>query len=234
MLGLTLTDNAFQSAADNLTNGLVAWWKLDEGIGTTTKDSSGHNISGSLVNSPTWTAGRIGGGLQFNGTTNYVSGSNIAVTGSITLCAWMKCNWPSAKYRPIVSINYGQFAGVGLVTTGGNDMDWGTLGFLLVGNGWQPATHFPRSNANYGNLTSGSWHHVAGVMTPTSNQIYLDGVALPISSSITSSIVAQTNVFTLGGSPITNDWNDGALDDVRIYNRALSQTEINQIYNILG
>ena len=53
----------------NTTNGLVGWWKLDDGSGTSAMDSSGNGNTGTLNNSPTWTtSGMNGGALTFNGT----------------------------------------------------------------------------------------------------------------------------------------------------------------------
>jgi hypothetical protein len=48
-------------------NGLVGWWKFDEGSGTVAYDSSGNGNDGNLTNGPTWTTGKIGGALSFDG-----------------------------------------------------------------------------------------------------------------------------------------------------------------------
>lgn len=81
--------------------GPVGWWKLDEGTGTTTADSSGSGNNGTLVNSPAWVSGRVGpGALSFGGTTSYVnvtnSGNlnNLYQTG-MTVTAWI----PSGERR---------------------------------------------------------------------------------------------------------------------------------------
>ena len=54
-------------------SGLVGSWHLSEGTGTLAADSSGENNNGTLVNSPTWTTGKYGGGLSFDGSNQTVS-----------------------------------------------------------------------------------------------------------------------------------------------------------------
>ena len=67
VLGVVLT-----SAAHAADPSLIGWWKLDEGAGTVTTDSSGNGHDGSLVSGPVWTAGVSGRALQFDGIDDYV------------------------------------------------------------------------------------------------------------------------------------------------------------------
>jgi len=95
VLGLVLTSIA---KAD-----LAAWWKLDEGSGTTASDASGNGNNGTLNGDPQWVAGKLGGALEFDGysdganhttdpgTINWVSVDPFDVVGSgITLAAWIR------------------------------------------------------------------------------------------------------------------------------------------------
>jgi hypothetical protein len=59
--------NPSAEASASFTSNLVAYWKFDEGTGTTTADSSGNGNTGILTNGPLWTAGRIGNALYFDG-----------------------------------------------------------------------------------------------------------------------------------------------------------------------
>ena len=61
--------------------GLVGWWKFDDGSGTTARDWSGQGNTGTLVNSPTWVVGKIGGALSFNGSNQYIAFSPTSVAG---------------------------------------------------------------------------------------------------------------------------------------------------------
>src|SRR5262249_3982577 len=72
--------------------GPVAAYSFSEGGGTTTADSSGNNNTGNLVGAPTWTTGKYGGGLLFDGIGDYVdlgNGTTLQATGSMTVSAWI-------------------------------------------------------------------------------------------------------------------------------------------------
>src|SRR3990167_464828 len=84
-------------------SGLVGWWKLDEGSGTSAGDSSGQGNTGTLAASPgtpTWTTGKIGQGLSFDGSDDYVSVANLSsqiVNSNISIAEWVKpVNNPSS------------------------------------------------------------------------------------------------------------------------------------------
>src|SRR3989338_1965645 len=68
------------SPAQAQTSGLVGYWTFDEGAGTTANDSSGNNNTGTLTNGPTWTTGKIGQALNFDGSDDYVK-----IPGTATL-----------------------------------------------------------------------------------------------------------------------------------------------------
>ena len=72
--------------------GVTAEYGFSEGVGTTTADSSGNALTGTLTSSPLWNAGHSGTGLKFNGTSTYVDLGNpvaLQLTGSMTLSAWV-------------------------------------------------------------------------------------------------------------------------------------------------
>ena len=73
-------------------SGLVAYWKFDEGSGTTVADSSGNGNTGTLVNGPLWTAGRVGNALFFDGIDDNVTvpdSTSLDLSSSFTLSAWV-------------------------------------------------------------------------------------------------------------------------------------------------
>ena len=77
------------SSADS---GPVAHWKFDETSGTTAVDSSGNNNTGTLLNGPVWTTGKIGGGLSFDGTNDYASKASFSgdTASGGTVSLWVK------------------------------------------------------------------------------------------------------------------------------------------------
>ena len=72
------------------TSGLIAHWKFDEGSGTTAGDSAGSN-TGTLTNGPTWTSGKVGGAIEFDGINDRVSNTSVSISGAIkTFSYWIK------------------------------------------------------------------------------------------------------------------------------------------------
>src|SRR4030042_2336392 len=87
VLGLFLTSSAKAAGPD-----LAAYWKFDEGSGTTAFDSSGNGNNGNLIGDPKWAAGKYGGALEFNGN-DYVdcgNGASLNIRDQITITFWFK------------------------------------------------------------------------------------------------------------------------------------------------
>ena len=86
------SDKVEVKVSDALLNGLVGWWKFDEGSGTVAYDSSGNGNNGNLTNGPTWTTGKIGGALSFDGENDYVDVPSIQSVngGGVTFAVWIK------------------------------------------------------------------------------------------------------------------------------------------------
>ena len=81
----------------------TGYWKLDEGSGSTAADSSGNGHPGTLVSSPTWTTGELGGGLAFNGTSQYVTCQLLNLnSNTVTISGWVKRNGTQSDYTGIV------------------------------------------------------------------------------------------------------------------------------------
>jgi serine/threonine protein kinase len=210
------------SAATNpgqLPPGLVSLWS-GEGNG---RDSIAGN-DGILMPGVNFETGVVGQAFHFNGNDNsYVkipdSPSLDSLAASITIVAWIKVNQfnPFPDWNGIVTkgnsswrlSRYGGTSAIGFSTTGLSDVD-------LPGNK---------------NINDGQWHHVAAVYDGKNKYIYVDG-ALDASVPATGSI-AQNN-FPVGigenAEALGHLWN-GSIDEVAIYNRALTADEIQTIYN---
>jgi len=205
--------------------GLVAFWPFDEGVGTTTADASGNGHTGTLVNSPIWTAGPL---LDFDGSDDYVDVGTFDVPGSaLTLTAWFKSdNLANCGARDCRIIS----KALGLA---GNDHYWmlstirggstTRLRFRLKTNGATTTLI-----ASSGDLTPNQWIHAAAVYDGATMRLYKDGVE--VGSTIkTGSLTINSNAAVwLGGNPPTptsRPW-DGSIDEVRVYDRALSAAEI--------
>ncbi|MBN2131466.1 MAG: LamG domain-containing protein [Sedimentisphaerales bacterium] len=187
---------------------LVGWWTFDEGSGTTAMDSSGSGPDISLVNT-TWEGGYLGGAVHFHGE-GY--GADTAFTFSenaITLCTWV---WHDAFAAGQVEryVTMGPEAAVIRRNSDGRLHFYATIGGSF--------SHIYVSDV----LTEGQWHHVAGTWDGTTQILYLDGVEI---ARLTPTGVLTGGTMVRLSSPDGEPLN-GMLDDVRIYNRALSQDEI--------
>jgi hypothetical protein len=200
---------------------LVAFWKMDETAGTIAADSSGHGNDGTLTNGPTWVAGYLKGALQLDGTDDYVECGNDAslnMTSQITLAAWIKPNAAgNGQHQHYVTKGDMCYA---LKHNQSNYME-----FNIYDGTWYTARGPAVTSA-----FNGTWHHVAGTYDGTTLRIYVDGELQPtygaeshvgvIANTATSVSIGRDN--DSGGRRYYN----GLIDDVRIYDRALSDAEI--------
>ena len=195
---------------------LVAHWTLDEGSGHTVADSSGGNHGGVLRGNPVWVQGVIGGALEFDGTDDFVDLGNPSDLPSgrspRSLCVWAKTDSLSQDWRQAVS--YGR---PGL----GEAMFIGRHGSTLYGGGYGDDVQ------RYGFWAIGEWHHICLTYDGTMARLYADGVR--VASAAKNWNLVRERAY-IGRQ--ANDWPefwDGPVDDVRIYNRVLSQSEIEPI-----
>src|SRR4030042_5737253 len=89
---LSLIFYSQHSANADINTGLVGYWNFDATSGTTALDSSGSNNTGTLINGPTWTTGKIDNALSFDGVDDYVSisGNSDLVSNQGTIGFWYK------------------------------------------------------------------------------------------------------------------------------------------------
>jgi hypothetical protein len=209
---------------------LVAWWKFDEGTGTVAYDSAGSN-NGQLINGPVWTSGYIDGGLSFDGVNDYVDVPDNAAlrftkSDSFSVCSWVNpvSGWGDILCKMQSGSQHGLFT---------YEVQWSSssqaFDFALCNSG----NYYVYIVTPNGSAPPGSWYHVAWVYQNKNATIYING-ELKGSGYFNSdpSGAADKNV-TIGvrsyGSAKENYFN-GTLDDVRIYNKVLSAAEIEEIY----
>ena len=202
--------------------GLVGYWKFDEGTETTAYDSSGNSNNGTLVSGPTWTTGQIDGALSFDGENDYVnmgSANNLRInyTGNqITIMAWIY--W---KGHPSALARIGGFSGYG-----GDYALWVRQDKLILFE-----VDGQNGNAKYSTQTINldQWHHIVGTFNQSAMRIYIDGNQAGEKTSLFYPPTEGTSNLRFGNAE--NYYFNGTIDDIRIYNRALSASEISAIYN---
>ena len=213
------------------TLGLVGLWHFDEGNGTTTVDSSGNNNNGTLINmdpATDWVDGKIGYALDFDGSNDYVNCGNdtsLNITGNITIILWIK---------PIVAGEGGPNAGLVCKAESGVDWSW-QLRYNTPGGGNYMGFHFngnPEGSTWVSvqqNLSSEEWHHIAATYNGSNIKCYLNG-SVKDTNQISAITGSNANLF-IGQDGWNNTFN-GTIDEVKIYDRALSADEIMADYEL--
>jgi len=204
--------------------GIVAYWSFDEGSDSILRDSSGNLNHGRIKGTDwKWTEGKSGFALNFSGNGDYaeVEDSKTLNPASITVSAWIKANGFTGTAPPIVKKADGT-AGYAL-EIGGTDNNQVLFYVYLDTMGWQ-------SSAPSMGLETGKWYHVAGVYDGNNITVYVNGV--PYSSAFSGDIVHSNNPLNIGRDPSnpTRFWN-GTIDEIAIFNRALTSEEIKGLYN---
>jgi hypothetical protein len=201
---------------------LVGWWKLDDGSGLVATDSSGNGNDGTISGSPNWIAdGKIGGALEFNGTDcsiNVGNGPSLQIRDEITISFWIKSSgFGSNGWAAIISKGDGSWRMSRSANTG-NSLHMGVGGTTVSGN-----TYFDASTT----VTDNEWHHGAGVYDGSRAIIYIDGVedasieASGQLASATQDVLICDNADYAGQRLLA-----ATLDDIQLYDRALSIDEI--------
>ena len=203
-----------------LANGLVGYWPMNEGAGNVVQDLSGNNTTGTLVKSTTWSPGKFGPCLSFNGSTDFVNLLEPPVLdvsfGQLTLAAWFKVNTMQADMCIMGKYINAWFLGLKSDTE---------IRF------WHQGT----SGNNYTDVTVPSlgitWHLVVATYNGVNTCIYIDGVDRG-GAARTGSIAVNNHKVGIGAN-----WGEsafyafnGSIDDVMIYNRALTPAEILNLY----
>ena len=214
----------FNNLTINLVNqGPVGYWKFDEGAGTTATDASGNGNTGTLLNGPTYSTDRPApisfinpNSLSFDGADDYVQVANEANfdLNQLSVAIWIKVNAFDKQYQAIIT--KGDSAWRLHRNNNTNNLAFGTSG-LTTGDGDLQGTV---------NVNDGQWHHVAAVYDGTKKYLYIDG-ALNVSTPATGTINQNNSPVLIGenAEATGRQWN-GLLDDVRVYNRALSAAEV--------
>ena len=204
----------------NVDASLIGWWTFDEALGNTAYDSSGNDNTGTIAGSPVREEGVFGNAAVFFGTNEYMGTddeSAFDISGNITLSAWVKVSQLDNASMYIISKSGSYYIY--------KDLNSGVLTFLCQGTG--------RPVVGTVNIVDGKWHHIVGVYDGVKKYIYVDG---KLDKSMNSSGVVTTNNNPLhvGNDAVWpgNEYN-GSIDDVRIYNRALSAAEVTAMSDVV-
>lgn len=214
----------------------VGWWKMDECQGGTANDSSGNGNNGTITIGATgsqtavgtcttsgtaWgngVTGKYNSSLNFDGTDDWINAGQVLSTDQtkpFTLTAWAKgASGGMGTWRTIVGTNT-SFAQIAF--SSGNAIVFGQNG----GGGWWQTGP---------TMVADTWYHVVGIYDGTNARLYVDGVLKsgPTARTFTNAHgVTVMGRYQTGGGELMN----GMIDDARVYNYALTATQVKQLYN---
>ena len=208
----------------------LGWWAFDDGSGSTAADGSGHGNTATVAGA-TWATGHFGGALAFDGVDDHVvvphSASLDQVTDRMTLAFWLRGDvltqdWVTAMQRTSAS---------------GAWFDWQLYARALDA----PSTNHPVFRVDWDRdavieageqvegdivLSPGTWYFIACTCDGSAMRFYIDGTERGSTAIAGGTIPNGGRSLWLGGNDAWGEYFDGALDDVRIYDRALGQGEI--------
>ena len=206
---------------------LVGYWKFDEGSGTTAADSSGNGNDGTLLDGnlsnadgntpPRWTNGTFGGAVKFDGLDDYVVIPNSSVFNldTFTIEAWVRVDKYSSSSNIDILLR-----------------EWNVLRFF-VNNQHKFGVVVQMDGTGRGFyhptlINEGQWYHLAAVVQSGKQAVYVNGVESIQGTYTYTSLLKNTKPLIIGGynSPTPTGFSNMTIDEVRIYNRALSADEI--------
>ena len=205
--------------------GLVGWWRFDEGTGSFANDSSGNGNSGN-VNNALWVNGKYGNALQFNGTAlSYLEvpdAPSLRGFSAFTILYWVNIPLGLESEADTWFFKVGKAA------------DWRE--WNLGWQGWSDSFTLSFNNEtgtsqrydgppNY-YLTANQWYHVVGTYDGTYLRIYINGVELGSGANVGSHTTQILNDPVRITSGAADSGKSFTIDEIRIYNRALSSAEI--------
>jgi hypothetical protein len=210
--------------------GTVSYWKLDENSGTTFSDYfNGNPATFAGTGGPVFTSGKVNGALDFNGTDHRLSTSAVGTpTNGITVMAWINPDSIGTLDRGIVSK---KDAFILEIESTGAKLSFSILNGAVLRE-FEPDV-FPGND-----LQTGAWTHVAATFDGTTTTLYINGMAVGSETSTLSALGNSNEPYYIGWTAQTNlatdRYFDGRIDEVAVFSRALSATEIQQLYNNTG
>lgn len=201
----------------------VGYWGLEEGSGTVANDASGASHHGALEQGVYWTSGRSGSmALNFDGSSGYVevgAQAALVMNSALTMSAWIR---PTASSGGVIVNKEGEYE---MAVMDGTIQ----LAFANEAPGWDWI------NTGYSPPLN-QWSHVAVTYQSGAIATYVNGSQVhsyPGSGDI-GDVAAWMNTFRIGGREWAQQFFTGSIDDVQIWNRALSAGEISALANLLS
>jgi fibronectin type 3 domain-containing protein len=207
-------------------SGLVAAYGFNEGTGTMVTDASGNGHNGTISGATWTTSGKYGNALVFNGSGALVTINNattLQLSTAMTLEAWVNPSTVSSAWRDVIFKADDNYYLEGTSMTSGRPAMGGKFA----------------SSPLYGTtaLAVNTWTHLAATYDGTTTRLYVNGTQVA-SHAQTGPMASSTNPLQIGGDSLYGQFFQGTIDEVRIYNVALTaaqiQTDMNAPISAVG
>ena len=206
---------ALAPSGNSATTGLVAAYAFNDGAGTTVADASGNGRTGTTANTTWSTTGKYGGALSFNGTSSRVTVADAAslhLTSAMTLEAWINPTTATPGWRDVVykgDDNYYLSATTNTSRPGGGGIFNGSYGEVF----------------GTANTATNTWTYLAVTYDGATLRFFVNGTQTATLAK-TGALKTSTNPLTIGSDAIYGQYFRGLIDDVRVYNIALTQAQV--------
>jgi PKD repeat protein len=206
----------------DLATGLTAYWTFDDGSGTTALDSSGNGNTG-ILHGATWTtAGKVNGALHFNGINSWVEvpdSDRVDLQKNFTVACWVYPDVHVGNYNMLVSKHQPNI-------NDDHSWYWGIKNDVSTFVNWAgPEIHGTQD------IPLNSWTHVAiTYIDATTSFCFYNNGQLDTQLDADLSLRNIDKMLFIGSENGTTNFYNGLMDDVRIYNRALTSDEIHELY----
>jgi hypothetical protein len=197
--------------------GLVAAYGFNETTGTTARDATGHGLNGTIAGATSTAYGKFGRALSFDGDHDMVTiadNNQLDLTTGMTLEAWVAPTTTSG-WRTVLAKEQSGGLTYGLYSSSDNA-------------GKPSVDVFTKSEIpTYGSaaLPTGTWAHLAATYNGSTVTLFVNGNAVS-TKAVTGSMVTSWGALRIGGTSVWGEWFKGKVDEVRIYNAALTATQI--------
>jgi outer membrane protein assembly factor BamB len=196
--------------------GLVAAYGFNEGSGTTVTDASGNGNNGTITNATWVTTGKYGDALKFNGTSALVTvpdAASLHLSAGMTLEAWVNPSTVNANWRDVIYKANDNFY-LEATSTNGSVPDAG----MIAGGSYADAFGTAALSVN-------AWSYLTETYDGSMLRLYVNGTQVA-STAHTGAIATSTNPLQIGGDSLYGQNFAGLIDEVRVYNVALTAAQI--------
>ena len=214
--GIGVTELASAPASMAATTGLVAAYGFNEGSGTTVTDASGNGNNGTITNATWVTTGKYGDALKFNGSSALVTipdAASLHLSTGMTLEAWVNPSTVNANWRDVIYKGNDNFY-LEATSSNGSVPDAG----MIAGGSYADAVGTAK-------LPVSTWSYLTETYDGSTLRLYVNGTQVA-STAHTGAIATSTNPLQIGGDSLYGQFFAGLIDEVRVYNVALTAAQI--------